>query len=100
MSISFKTSKEVCFHLAVQAKARRLHINLSQKSLSEKSGVSLSVIKKFERLGKISLESLLKIALALGCLSDFEKLFAATNLTQVNSIDDLLKEQDRKRGRK
>ena len=46
----------------------------TQQDLAEKSGVSYGSIKRFERLGKISFESLLKIAEALGRLDDFESL--------------------------
>ncbi|MDA9832607.1 helix-turn-helix transcriptional regulator [Gammaproteobacteria bacterium] len=45
---------------------KRLKLNLSQKTLSEKSGVSYGTLKEFEQKRPISLESLLKIALALG----------------------------------
>ena len=46
----------------------------TQVILEEKSGVSYGSIKRFERSGKISFESLLKIAEALGRLDEFETL--------------------------
>lgn len=85
--------------IAERARIKRLSLNFSQKTLSERSGVSWGVIKKFERTGKISLESLLKIALILGCLHEFSALFIPTQPEQVMSLDDLLKERQRKRGR-
>lgn len=48
--------------------------NWTQKDLAEKSGVSFGSIKRFERLGKISFESLLKIAESLDRLDEFEAL--------------------------
>ena len=60
MSIMFKTPNEMGLLIAKQLKARRLSLNMSQKSLSERSGVSHSTLKNFERTGKISLESLFK----------------------------------------
>ena len=81
-----------------QARQKRLSQNLTQQSLSSRSGVSYSVIKKFELTGKISLESLLKIAFALGYLGDFLKLFEVKeDLTEV-TLDELLKDKKRKRG--
>ena len=65
------STSEMAGYIALAAKEKRLALNLSQKSLSERSGVSFGVIKKFERTGKISLESLLKLALTLGALKDF-----------------------------
>lgn len=52
----------------------RKELNWTQQDLVEKSGVSYGSIKRFERFGKISFESLLKIAEALSRLDDFETL--------------------------
>lgn len=100
MISSVLSPQEVGCAIAKQAQARRLSLDLSQKTLSDRSGVSLGVIKKFERSGKISLESLLKIALMLGCLHEFENLFAQTKDELYLSLDELLKDRRRKRGRK
>ncbi len=100
MTIIFMTPVEVAERIAKASKERRLSMNLSQKSLSERSGVSFGVLKKFERTGKISLESLLKIALTLDSLNDFTKLFAATPPENLHSIEDIISIKNRKRGRK
>ncbi len=94
------TPLEVAGHIASSAKEKRLHSNLTQQSLAERSGVSLGVLKKFEREGKISLESLLKLALTLGSLNDFTKVFESTPLEELPTLDDILKQKTRKRGRK
>jgi len=67
--------------------------------LAERSGVSYGVLKKFERTRKISLESLLKLALTLGSLIAFKDLFKATPPEQLRSLDALINEKKRKRGR-
>lgn len=99
MSIFMATPKEIAEHIAKQAQAKRLSFNLSQKSLSERSGVSFGTLKKFERTGKISLESLLRIALTLNALEEFNELFKPTPLENFSSLDELLKDKTRKRGR-
>jgi len=99
MSVVMRTPEEMSLHIATQVKTNRLRLNLSQKSLSKRSGVSFGVIKKFERLGQISLNSLLKLALALGGLGDFENVFKQPDPTQLGSLDALLKDQIRQRGR-
>lgn len=53
----------------------RKELKWTQEDLADKSGVSYGSIKRFERLGKISFESLLKIAEALNRLGEFENLF-------------------------
>lgn len=99
MSIAFTSPQETTLDLARRAQTKRLSLNLSQKSLSERSGVSFGVLKKFERTGKISLESLLKIALALGSIDEFKDLFKLPSPEFFPSLDELLKDKSRKRGR-
>ncbi len=55
----------------------RKQLKLSQAQLAERSDVSLGSIKRFERTGKISFESLLRVAHLLGRLSEFEILFSS-----------------------
>lgn len=99
MALILMTPQEVAEHIARAVRAKRLSLNLSQKTLSARSGVSFGVLKKFERTGKVSLESLLKLALALGALEDFEALFKPTAPEDRLSLDEILKEKIRKRGR-
>ncbi len=94
------TPGECTAELAKRSRCRRLEQNLSQQTLSERSGVSLSVIKKFERSGKISLESLTKIAWALGCLEHFMELFTPKPASEMSSLDEVLGRTSRQRGRR
>ena len=55
-------------------KDRRLALNLTQSGLAKRSGVTLGSLKRFELKGLIAFDSLLKIALVLDCLSDFDKV--------------------------
>jgi transcriptional regulator with XRE-family HTH domain len=100
IDFEFMTPSETASHLAHRVKEKRLEQNLSQQTLSERSNVSLAVIKRFERTGKISLESLLKLALALGCLADFVELFKPKPLEATPTLDELLAQKARKRGRR
>lgn len=100
MSFIFLTPFEITGHIAKQAREKRLALNITQKNLSERSGVSFGVVKKFERTGKISLESLLRIALILDSLEEFTLLFKAKKLEQFLSLDDIIKSKKRQRGRK
>lgn len=70
-----KTPLEVCKLLAQRHKLLRKKMHLSQVEMAERSGVSLGSIKRFENTGKISLESLLKLAHLMGHLNDFEDTF-------------------------
>ena len=98
VSTQFLSPLEAAQRIAQRAREKRLSFNFSQQTLSEKSGVSLGVIKKFEQTGKISLESILKLALVLESLPDFLELFKPAS--QYPTLDTLLKQKTRKRGRK
>ncbi len=90
--------QDIQLNIAHRAKARRLSLNLSQKTLSERSGVSYGTLKKFEQTGLISLKSLLSLSVTLNALDDFENLFI--NKQQYpETMDELLKQKTRQRGR-
>ena len=61
--------------LAHKIKKLRKLAGYTQQELADRSTVSLGSLKRFETSGKISLESLLKLAHVLGRLEDFESLF-------------------------
>lgn len=100
ISINMETPGETQKALASRVRDRRLELNLSQQTLSEKSGVSYGSLKKFEQTGQISLESLLKLAVVLGRMDDFKALFAKASAITALNLDELIIEKKRKRGRK
>ena len=100
MAIILKSPHELAATIAIQAKEKRLALNLSQKTLSDRSGVKYGTLRKFERTGQISLESLLKLALVLDALDEFDNLFTNANHNPYVSLDKLIKTKSRKRGRK
>jgi transcriptional regulator with XRE-family HTH domain len=65
---------------------RRKKLKISQKQLAERSGVAYASIRRFEATGEISLSSLLKIASALDCLSEFTKLFSPIKVLNLKDI--------------
>lgn len=59
---------------------------ISQADLAVRSGVSLGSIKRFEHTGNISLESLIKLAYALGYENDFDTLFVRKNYQSIFDV--------------
>ena len=91
MSIYLKTAQEVQTGIAERFKARRLAMNLTQKELAKRSGVTWASLKRFERQGLIALESLLKLAVVLDCLDDFDRLAVkGEQIPAAQSLDALL----------
>ena len=83
--------------IAERVKRNRLELNLTQRALAVRSGVSFGSLRKFETTGEISLKSLVKIAIALDATDVFADLFSRK---QYQSIDELIQktEKVRKRG--
>lgn len=86
LSIELYSSSELRRSVAKRAKDYRLSTNLTQEGLSSRSGVSLGSIKRFERTGLIALESLIKIAMALGCADGFDALFRRKEFSTIQDV--------------
>lgn len=83
-----KSPDEVNTDIAKRMRERRKEKRLSQAALSERSDVSLGSLKRFEQTGEISLSSLVKIAFALGCEDDFDRLFARRGYSSIQEVID------------
>ena len=81
-----KIPSDILATTARNVAALRKEINWTQQDLAEKSGVSYGSIKRFERSGQISFESLLKIAEALDRLSEFETILLPMDNTRLNKL--------------
>ena len=81
-----KTPNEIAKNLAGKIKQLCKKLKISQQELAQKSGVSLGSIKRFETKYEISLQSLIKIAIALDLDSDFEKLFSNNTYTSIDEV--------------
>ena len=98
MAVYLMTVKEVQTGISGRFKARRLALNLTQRELAGRSGVTFSSLKRFEREGLIALDSLLNLALVLNCLDDFDKLATEnTPISATQSLDTLLSTPARRR---
>ena len=81
-----KTPIEIAKSLADKTKEHRKKLKISQKVLAQKSGVSLGSIKRFETKYEISLQSFIKIAIALYLDSDIENLFTTKTYTSIDEV--------------
>ena len=88
--------------LVENIRERRLQMELTQEGLAERSGVSLSTLRKFEQKGSISLESFLKLLSVIGGLEEIVNALKPNN-PNFKSIDEVLETEEeitKKRGRK
>jgi transcriptional regulator with XRE-family HTH domain len=82
------TPKEVMILLSKNIVALRKQKKMSQKELSERSGVAYASVRKFETTGIISLESLLKICEALSRLEEFESILLPDDMERMKKLFD------------
>jgi len=101
MSIELKSPQDVQREIAGRFKARRLALNLTQQGLAARAGVSWSSLKRFEYTGLIAFDALLKLALVLECLGDFNRLCVDDGRGLASkSLDEILSEpKPRRKGR-
>lgn len=100
--VSFMTPSKAQRIIARNIKEGRLHLNLTQEGLAERSGVPISTLRKGEQKGVISLESFLKILMVLGMLDSVVKA-TEVSLAPYSSIDEVIAhntQPKRKRGRR
>ena len=81
-----KTPKEIDMQIAERIRNIRRRRKISRQRLSEKSGVSLGSLKRFESTGEISLISLTKIAVALELENELEDLFENVPFFSIEEI--------------
>ena len=81
-----ETPNEFAKSLADKIKEHRKKLKISQEVLAQKSGVSLGSIKRFETKHEISLQSFIKISIALDLDSDIENLFTTKIYTSIEEV--------------
>ncbi len=93
--ISILTPEEAFLECPKLLRGHRIAKNMTQAELAQRSGVSVSVLRKFEQTGKISFESFIKLTFVLG-LTD--KVIQALQLkTEFSNMDELLKAEESKK---
>ena len=86
--------------IAKNLKQRRLELNITQEELSQKSGVSLGSIKRFENTFAISLKHILLLAVVLNATDEFLHLFTRKQYSSISEISKEAEAKQRKRARK
>jgi len=90
--------EEVCAALARRIRELRLERAWTQSEIAGRAGISPATYQHFERTGKISLERLTRVAVALGRAGEIERLFEPA---PIRSLDELASPKTgRKRGRR
>lgn len=76
---------EVCQEMGNRVRARRLAMNISVDELAQRVGISSNTLGNFERTGRCTLETFVRILEALNALPDLTSVL----VTQSRSIEDM-----------
>ncbi len=76
---------EICATLGGRARARRLVLNLSVDELAARVGISNKTLSNFERTGRCTLETFVRVLEALASLPDLQNVLVTHSL----SIEDM-----------
>ena len=82
----WETPEEINLKIADRLKNIRKRRRISQKKLSEISGVSYGSIKRFETTGQISLLSLTRIATALDVVNELREIFSQVPYKNIQEV--------------
>ena len=92
------STEDILKRLSGNCRLRRLERNMSQKTLSQTSGVPLSTIQRFEHTGEISLVSFVKIVRVLGYAEEMMELIGKPKYSSLDEMVRINKNRSRKRG--
>lgn len=97
LSLKLKLPDQIAREMGDRLRRKRLDRELSQEGLAARSGVSLGTLKRFERTGQASLETVIQIASAMDCEAAFDLIFPKSS---VLTVDERNEKPRRQRGTK
>ena len=89
MTFNLSTPAEVLQELGARLREQRLAQSLAQSELAQMAGLSLGALRKLESDGQCSLETLVRVAQALGLLEALDDLFVLKrqSIAQMEQVD-------------
>lgn len=96
-SYTLDNPDEIAKEIANDFRKRRIEKNLTRKQVSEKAGVAVSNIVRFEQKGLISLKNLIGIAMALGYTSEIKNLFSEPKYSTMEELLQIRKNTNKKK---
>lgn len=96
-SYTLDNPDEIAKEIANDFRKRRIEKNLTREQVSEKAGVAVSNIVRFEQKGLISLKNLISIAMALGYTSEIKKLFSEPKYSTMEELLQIRKNTNKKK---
>lgn len=99
LDIYSRNPETLMMRLANNCKARRLDMGYSRNSLSRLTSVPAPTIERFERTGKISLESFCRLAIEFDYFDEMRNIMGRTKYSTSAELETITKNRNRKNGR-
>ena len=97
---TLENADDIAKAMADDFRKRRIEKNLTREQVTEKSGVAVSNIVRFEQKGLISLKNLIGIAMALGYTSEVKSIFAEPKYSTMEELTQIRKNTGKTRAHK
>ncbi len=91
---------DVAMEIANDFRRRRIEKNLTREQVAEMSQVPLANIARFEQKGLVSLQNLIKIAMAVGYTSDIKNIFKTQKYQTMDELLQIKRNLNKKRATK
>jgi transcriptional regulator with XRE-family HTH domain len=75
LDFRLSTVQEICQVLAQRLKTQRLYKNIKQEELAGRANISVGTVKNLEAKGQASLETWIRVLMALDLTQELESLF-------------------------
>lgn len=87
MDLDFRRPNELVALLCERLRKERLAQQMTQAELAGRAGIGVNTLSNLEAGRNVSFESLVRVAMVLGRMSELEALF----LPKLESLDDILR---------
>ncbi|HEV7815699.1 MAG TPA: helix-turn-helix domain-containing protein [Janthinobacterium sp.] len=85
MDFTLSLPEEICAELGARARTRRVLMNVSVEEMAQRIGVSTQTLSNFERTGKCTLVTFIRILESLRASADLQSVL----VQQTRTIDDM-----------
>lgn len=88
---------DIAMAVAQDLRRRRVEKDITRLQLAAQSGVPLASIARFEREGKISFDGLIRLAMALGYVSEIKSVFSQPKYDTIEELDQIRRNMNKKK---
>ncbi|MEB0136936.1 helix-turn-helix transcriptional regulator [Actimicrobium sp. CCC2.4] len=81
LDLALALPHEICLELGARARTRRLSLNVSVDEMAQRIGLSNKTLGNFERTGRCTLETFVRILESLNATADLQSVLVTQNRT-------------------